>query len=80
MATRETIGTVVSNKMDKTATVIVKQQITHRKYKKIISKTNRYYVDDPMNKCKIGDKIKIQETKPTSKTKRWKIIELTEKK
>nr|YP_010619126.1 Ribosomal protein S17 [Pterosiphonia complanata]WAX03139.1 Ribosomal protein S17 [Pterosiphonia complanata] len=76
MSRKETFGTVVSNKMDKTITVIVKNPTAHKKYGKIINKTNKYYVDDPDNKCDIGDRVKIQETRPLSKNKRWKIIEL----
>lgn len=79
MASKETLGTVISNKMDKTVTVVVKQQVKHKKYGKIINRTNKYYVDDPTNICKIGDKVRIQETRPISKNKRWKIIELIEK-
>lgn len=79
MANKETLATVISNKMNKTATVIVKQSRIHKKYGKIINKTNKYYVDDPTNICKIGDKIKIEETRPISKKKRWKIIEIIEK-
>nr|YP_009397691.1 ribosomal protein S17 [Dipterosiphonia australica]ARW66877.1 ribosomal protein S17 [Dipterosiphonia australica] len=76
MTSKETIGIVVSNKMDKTVTVRVKNPIAHKKYGKIITRTNKYYVHDPSNTCKIGDKVKIQETRPLSKNKRWKIIEL----
>nr|YP_009393972.1 ribosomal protein S17 [Polysiphonia sertularioides]ARW62534.1 ribosomal protein S17 [Polysiphonia sertularioides] len=80
MPKKETIGTVINNKMDKTVTVIVKKPIKHKKYKKILNRTNKYYADDPLNIFKIGDVIKIQETKPISKNKRWKIIELIQKK
>nr|YP_010619513.1 Ribosomal protein S17 [Xiphosiphonia pinnulata]WAX03526.1 Ribosomal protein S17 [Xiphosiphonia pinnulata] len=76
MSKKETFGTVISNKMDKTVTVIVKNPTTHKKYGKIINRTHKYCVDDPSNKCNIGDKVKIQETRPLSKNKRWKIIEL----
>nr|YP_009397894.1 ribosomal protein S17 [Sonderella linearis]ARW67080.1 ribosomal protein S17 [Sonderella linearis] len=76
MPRRETFGIVISNKMNNTITVIVKKQISHKKYGKIISKTNKYYADDPLNQCKIGDKVKIQETRPLSKNKRWKLIQL----
>lgn len=76
MPRKETIGTVVSNKMDKTAIVIETKPISHQKYGKIISKTNRYYVDDPNNACRIGDKVHIQETRPLSKHKRWQVINL----
>nr|YP_009654416.1 ribosomal protein S17 [Pleurostichidium falkenbergii]QCH39703.1 ribosomal protein S17 [Pleurostichidium falkenbergii] len=76
MPIKETSGIVISNKMDKTIIVIVKTPVAHKKYGKIISKTKRYYADDPLNKCNVGDKVKIQETRPLSKNKRWKIIEL----
>nr|ARW60248.1 ribosomal protein S17 [Laurencieae sp.] len=76
MAKKETFGIVISNKMDKTVIVIEKKPIAHKKYGKIVSRTNKYYVDDPGNACKIGDKVKIEETRPMSKYKRWKIIQL----
>nr|YP_009395428.1 ribosomal protein S17 [Polysiphonia infestans]ARW64408.1 ribosomal protein S17 [Polysiphonia infestans] len=79
MTIKETFGTVISNKMNKTITVAVKQPLKHKKYGKIINRTNKYYVHDPNNSCDIGDQIKIQETKPLSKKKRWKIIELIKK-
>nr|YP_009398300.1 ribosomal protein S17 [Thaumatella adunca]ARW67486.1 ribosomal protein S17 [Thaumatella adunca] len=74
MPTKETYGIVVSNRMNKTITVIVKRPIAHKKYGKIITKTSKYYVHDPLNKYKIGDRVKIQETRPISKKKRWKIV------
>nr|ARW68754.1 ribosomal protein S17 [Palisada sp.] len=76
MPKKETFGIVVSNKMNKTAVVVEKKPTAHKKYKKIISKSNRYYVDDPKNECRIGDKVQIEETRPLSKHKRWKIIKL----
>nr|YP_009396651.1 ribosomal protein S17 [Vertebrata australis]ARW65837.1 ribosomal protein S17 [Vertebrata australis] len=79
MTNKETLATVISNKMNRTATVIVKKSIIHKKYGKIINKTNKYYVDDPANICNIGDKVKIRETRPISKKKRWKIIEIIKK-
>nr|QCI05906.1 ribosomal protein S17 [Dasysiphonia japonica] len=77
---KETIGIVVSNKMDKTIVVTVKRQISHKKYGKIITKTNKYYAHDALNECNIGDRVKIQETKPISKNKRWNLIKLIQKK
>lgn len=74
MPTKETIGTVVKNFMDKTITVAVKTQIAHKKYGKIFIKTNKYYAHDENNECNIGDIVKIQETRPISKNKRWKLI------
>lgn len=74
MPIKETIGTVVKNVMDKTITVAVKKQIAHKKYGKIFIKTNKYYAHDENNECHIGDIVKIQETRPISKNKRWKLI------
>nr|YP_010850476.1 ribosomal protein S17 [Lophurella caespitosa]WGH13254.1 ribosomal protein S17 [Lophurella caespitosa] len=76
MPNKETFGTVVSNKMNKTVMVIVKKPVAHKKYGKIINRTNKYYVDDPLNECKIGDRVRIQETRPLSKNKCWKIVKL----
>lgn len=80
MPTKETSGIVISNKMDKTIIVEVKRQVSHKKYGKIIVKTNKYYAHDSDNRCKIGDNVKIQETRPLSKNKRWKLIELIKQK
>nr|YP_009295939.1 ribosomal protein S17 [Schimmelmannia schousboei]AOM64874.1 ribosomal protein S17 [Schimmelmannia schousboei] len=74
MPIKETVGKVVSNKMDKTIVVAVTTQRAHKKYSKIITKTNKYYAHDENNECKIGDLVKIQETRPISKNKRWKLI------
>lgn len=74
MPKRETLGIVVSNKMDKTIVVAVKHPIAHKRYGKIITKTNKYYVDDPLNQYKVGDPVRIQETRPLSKNKRWQVI------
>nr|QCI04117.1 ribosomal protein S17 [Antithamnionella ternifolia] len=74
MSIAENLGIVIKNKMDKTITVAVKKQISHRKYGKIIIKTNKYYAHDEHNECNVGDLVKIQETKPISKYKRWKLI------
>nr|YP_010850674.1 ribosomal protein S17 [Lophurella hookeriana]WGH13452.1 ribosomal protein S17 [Lophurella hookeriana] len=74
MPNKETFGTVVSNKMNKTVTVVVKKPVAHKKYGKIINRTNKYYVDDPLNECNIGDRVRIQETRPLSKNKCWKIV------
>lgn len=76
MTKKENIGLVISNKMNKTIVVAVKTKISHKKYGKIITKTNKYYAHDSLNKCQIGDRVKIQETKPISKNKRWNLIEL----
>lgn len=80
MSQKQTLGIVVSNQMNKTIIVAVKKQVSHKKYSKIITKTNKYYVHDENNKCQIGDKVKIEETRPLSKNKRWKLLELIIKK
>jgi len=76
MTSQEISGIVISNKMNKTAVVIVKHPIAHKKYGKIIQKTNKYYVDDPSNLCNIGDRVIIKEIRPLSKKKRWKVKKL----
>lgn len=75
MATKEVIGKVVNNKMNKTITVAVTKKISHKKYNKIVCKTKKYYAHDEKNLYSNGDIVKIQETKPISKTKCWKAIE-----
>ena len=67
-------GQVIGNKMNKTITVIIEKKITHKKYKKILLKTKKFYVHDEDNKCNIGDIVKIRETKPISKKKCWTLI------
>nr|YP_009393766.1 ribosomal protein S17 [Caloglossa beccarii]ARW62328.1 ribosomal protein S17 [Caloglossa beccarii] len=79
MSRKEIYGTVISNKMDKTIIVAVKKQVAHKKYKKFMTRTNKYYAHDNFNECQIGDKVKIQETRPLSKNKRWNMIELIKK-
>nr|YP_009402733.1 ribosomal protein S17 [Compsopogon caeruleus]ARX96086.1 ribosomal protein S17 [Compsopogon caeruleus] len=70
------IGKVVSDKMNKTVVVAVENRISHPKYKKIIVRTKKYKAHDENNECLIGDIIKIQETRPLSRTKRWKLIDI----
>jgi small subunit ribosomal protein S17 len=69
-------GSVVSDRMEKTATVEVEFYYKHPLYKKILRKVSRLKVDDPENKLKIGDIVKIAETRPISKTKRWRLLEV----
>jgi len=76
MALKEIIGKVISDKMNKTITVGVINKIAHKKYKKIISKTKKYFVHDENNQYKTGDYVKIQLTRPISKNKCWTVIEL----
>lgn len=76
MAVKERVGLVVSNKMDKTVVVAVENRSPHPKYGKIVVKTKRYKAHDEENKCQEGDRVKIQETRPLSKTKRWNVVEI----
>lgn len=71
MPIKERIGIVISNKMIKTITVAVKKRVSHRKYGKSLIRTKKYKVHDEQNICKIGDIVKIHETRPLSKTKFW---------
>jgi len=76
MAVKERVGLVVSDKMQKTVVVAVETRAPHPKYGKIVVQTRRYKVHDEENKCKVGDRVRIQETRPLSKTKRWQITEI----
>nr|QCI08800.1 ribosomal protein S17 [Sphondylothamnion multifidum] len=80
MPQKETSGIVISNKMNKTITVAVKKQISHKKYSKIIIKTNKYYAHDENNTCQIGDIVHIKETRPLSKNKHWILEKIITKK
>ena len=73
------VGRVVSNKMDKTITVAIEDHIRHPKYKKIIKRTVKLYAHDENNSCSIGDKVSVMETRPLSKMKRWRLVEIIEK-
>ena len=73
------IGKVVSDKMDKTSVVLVETSVRHPLYKKIIKRSLKLKVHDENNECGIGDKIKIMETRPLSKDKRWRLVEIVEK-
>ena len=72
-------GTVVSNGMDKTAVVAVIDQVRHPRYAKTVQRTKRLYAHDEQNDVKVGDRVRIQETRPLSKLKRWRIIEVLER-
>lgn len=76
MAVKEQVGTVVSDKMDKTVVVAVENRVSHPKYGKIVVQTKRYKVHDEENNCHVGDRVRIQETRPLSRTKRWQVIEV----
>ncbi len=70
---RSASGTVVSNKMDKTATVLVERRVKHPLYGKYIKRSKKIHVHDPMNECQPGDRVTIEETRPISRTKAWKL-------
>lgn len=73
------IGKVVSDKMDKTAVVAVVDNVKHPLYNKIIRRTYKLKAHDENNECKIGDRVKVMETRPLSKDKRWRLVEILEK-
>jgi small subunit ribosomal protein S17 len=73
------IGIVSSNKMDKTITVKVEKRIMHPKYGKFLKKTKHFHAHDEKNECNEGDTVKIMETRPLSKTKRWRLAEILER-
>lgn len=76
---KERIGVVVSNKMEKSIVVAVKRKVKHAKYGKFINKTTRFVGADDENTCNEGDTVKIMETRPLSKTKRWRLVEIIER-
>ena len=78
MAVKERVGEVVSDKMDKTIVVAIENRSPHPKYGKIVVRTKKYKVHDAENQCKTGDRVRIRETRPLSKTKRWKVEEIIE--
>lgn len=73
------VGVVSSNKMDKTITVKVERKIKHPLYGKFLKKTTSFHAHDERNECSIGDIVKIMESRPLSKTKRWRLVEVVEK-
>ena len=76
---KERIGVVFSNKMDKSITVSVKWKEKHPIYGKFVSKTKKFHAHDEKNDCNIGDTVRIMETRPLSKTKRWRVVEVIER-
>ena len=73
------VGKVVSDKMDKTVVVIVEDRVAHKVYKKIIGRTYRLKAHDENNECGVGDIVRVMETRPLSKDKRWRVVEIIEK-
>lgn len=76
---KERTGVVTSNKMDKSITVAIKWKEKHPIYGKFVNKTKKYHAHDEKNECQIGDKVRLMETRPLSKTKRWRLVEIIEK-
>jgi len=78
--TRKTlVGSVVSNKMEKTITVSIERQLLHKRYKKYIRKRSKIWVHDEEEKCNVGDRVKVISTRPLSKLKRWRVVEIVKK-
>lgn len=76
---KERIGVVVSNKMECSIVVAVKRKVKHPIYGKFVNKTTKFVAHDEKNDCNEGDKVKIMETRPLSKTKRWRLVEIIER-
>ncbi|MDP4210374.1 MAG: 30S ribosomal protein S17 [Bacteroidota bacterium] len=76
---KERIGVVVSNKMDKTIVIAVKRKEKHPIYGKFVNKTSKFYAHDEANTCNIGDTVRIMETRPLSKNKNWRLVEVIER-
>ena len=73
------VGLVVSDKMDKTVVVAIAGRVAHPRYKKILGRTSRLKAHDEHNECGIGDRVRVMETRPLSKDKRWRVVEIIEK-
>ena len=73
------VGRVVSDKMDKTVVVAIEDNVKHPIYGKIVKRTLKLHAQDDNNECGVGDKVKLMETRPLSKTKRWRVVEIIEK-
>lgn len=76
---KERVGVVASNKMEKSIVVAVERKVKHPKYGKFLKKTTKFVAHDEKNECGIGDTVRIMETRPLSKTKNWRLIEVVEK-
>jgi small subunit ribosomal protein S17 len=72
-------GRVISSRMDKTIVVAVERRFRHPRYEKIIRRTSKLYAHDDKNECSIGDKVKVMESRPVSKLKRWRLVQVLEK-
>ncbi len=76
---KERVGVVTSNKMDKTIVISIVERVKHPLYKKIVSRTKKLKAHDENNECAIGDVVRVQETRPLSKDKCWRLVEIVEK-
>jgi small subunit ribosomal protein S17 len=76
---KQRVGIVVSDKMDKTVVVLVERRLKHPIYKKYITRSKKFLAHDEKNECQIGDKVLIMETRPLSRRKRWRVVEIIEK-
>lgn len=76
---KEREGTVVSSAMEKTAVVVVIERVRHARYAKTVQRTKRLYVHDEKNQAQVGDRVRISETRPLSKLKRWRLVEVLER-
>ncbi len=76
---KERVGRVVSNKMDKTVVVAIERRMAHPIYKKVITRTTKLFAHDEENRSMVGDLVKIMETRPLSRNKRWRLVEVLEK-
>jgi small subunit ribosomal protein S17 len=75
---KERVGEVIANKMSKTIIVRVERRFPHPKFKKVITGYRKFYAHDEKNEAKVGDRVRIEETRPLSKTKRWRLVEIVE--
>ena len=76
---KTTVGRVVSDKMDKTIVLAIEDSVKHPLYKKVIKRTVRLKAHDENNECRVGDRVRVMETRPLSKDKRWRLVEIVEK-
>ena len=76
---KERIGVVASNKMEKSITVVIERKVKHPKYGKFVKKTSKLVAHDEKNECKEGDTVRIMETRPLSKRKNWRLVEIVER-
>lgn len=73
------VGRVINDAMNKTVTLSIERTFRHPRYKKIVKKTSKIYAHDEKNDCRVGDKVKVMSTRPLSKLKRWRVIEVIER-